>query len=473
MKRKVALLMAAVMTAGLWACSSEEPAQETGQSSSQAQTSQAAQTDAAAETGNGTEAAESQAEGEWNFEGVTLNLAHATTGEVGDAFLAQFEAFEELTGATIEVEMLSADPDEQVSTLSVRAATGNLPDIWQNSIGAMMETIDPQANVYDLSGQDWIRENVTDTYLEIVADDETGALYGVPCTTSNVAGCFYNKTVYEELGLEIPTTWEEFLANCEIISSQTDKVPVATPYSDGAGAQILFLAQYYYVNQEDPEFADKYTNREIELHESPAYMRGLEKMNDLYVNGYQSADPLALSFADAALQVAHGDAVMTFSRTNIMATAAGGVPDSLDEFGFFPLPDESSEVLGVATWMPPAWCMNANIDPEKEACALAFMEFMTTSEAIDAYCTKTVPTGAFMLNGIELPDNITSAVREAQEWVERASTPVMEYQCSIKGANLVTILQMVGTGEYTPDEAITEIEMDNAIDAQQKGIAGW
>ena len=57
--------------------------------------------------------------------------------------------------------------------------------------------------------------------------------------------------------------------------------------------------------------------------------------------------------------------------------------------------------------------------------------------------------------------------------MERASTPVMEYQCSIKGANLVTILQMVGTGEYTPDEAITEIEMDNAIDAQQKGIAGW
>ena len=53
MKRKVALLMAAVMTAGLCACSSEEPAQETGQSSSQAQTSQAAQTDAAAETGNG------------------------------------------------------------------------------------------------------------------------------------------------------------------------------------------------------------------------------------------------------------------------------------------------------------------------------------------------------------------------------------------------------------------------------------
>lgn len=466
MKRKVALLMVMAMAAGLCACADGGSSKGTQQS---AAPSSAEQTGTKTETTAG----ESQTEGEWNFEGITLNLAHATTGEVGDAFLAQFEAFEELTGCTVEVEMLSADPDEQVSTLSVRAATGNLPDIWQNSIGAMMDKIDPQANVYDISGQDWLKKNVTETYLNIVTDENTGAVYGVPCTTSNVAGCFYNKTVYQELGLKIPTTWEEFLANCEAVKTQTDKVPVATPYSDGAGAQILFLAQYYYVHEADPDFAGKYTNKEVELHESPAYMRGLEKMNDLYTKGYQSEDPLALSFEDSAIQIAEGEAVMTFSRTNIMATAAGVAPDSLDEFGFFPLPDENADTLGVATWMPPAWCMNANIDPKKEACALAFMEFMTTGDAIDAYCTKTVPTGAFMLNGIELPDNITNAVKEAQAWVEKASTPVMEYECSIKGANMVTILQMAGTGEYTPEQAISEIEMDNAIDAQQKGIAGW
>lgn len=468
MKKRMALLMALVMAASFGGCgnaaqdpapapSTQEPAAGTAQSTAEP-------------AGEG---AQAQAGGEWNFEGITLNVAHATTGEVGDAFLAEFEAFEALTGCKIDVEMLSADPDEQVSTLSVRAATGNLPDVWQNSIGAMLEKIDPKANVYDLSGQGWIKENLPETYLNIVTDSESGAVYGVPCTTSNVAGCFYNKSVYDELGLKIPTTWEEFMANCETIKTQTDKVPVATPYSDGAGVQILFLAQYYYVQNEDKDFADKYTGRQVELHDTPAYMRGLEKLNDLYTNGYQSEDPLALSFEDSAIQLANGEAVMTFSRTNIMATAAGVVPDKLDEFGFFPLPDESADTLGVATWMPPAWCMNANIAPEKEACALALMEFMTTSAAVDAYCTKTTPTGAFMLNGVDLPDNIANAVKEAQAWVDKASSPVMEYKCAIKGANMVTILQMAGTGEYTPEEAIKEIEQDNAIDAQQKGIAGW
>ena len=78
-------------------------------------------------------------------------------------------------------------------------------------------------------------------------------MYCIPLTTSNVAGCFYNKKVYEDLQLEIPLTWEEFLNNCEIIKTQTDKVPVVTPYSDGAGSQILFLSQYFYVHQEDPD----------------------------------------------------------------------------------------------------------------------------------------------------------------------------------------------------------------------------
>lgn len=420
------------------------------------------------------ESTESVSEREWgDYSGITLNVAHSTTGEVGDALTAEFELFEELTGCRVEIEQLSSDSEEVVTTLGVRAATGNLPDIWQNSVGAMLERIDPQENVYDLSGQDWLEENVTSAYLDIVSDDETGAVYGIPLTTSNVAGCFYNKAVYEELGLEIPTTWEELLANCEKIKSETDKVPVAAPYSDGAGAQIIFLAQYYYVHEEDPDFADKYTNREIELHESETYMRGLEKLADLYNNGYQSEDPLELTFEDSAIQLAEGEAVMTFSRTNFMATLANVAPDKINEIGFFPLPDIDSEVVGVATWMPVAWCMNKNIDSEKEEAALALMEFLTTGEAVEAYCTKTSPTGAFMLNGVELPDTISDAVKEAQEWVSKASTPVMEYTCMIKGSNMVTILRMLETGEYTPQEAIAEIESDNAIDAQQKGIEGW
>lgn len=470
MKKKLALALSLSLILGLTACggdsgSSDAPASTADTGSVSAQVNE--ESSAASETGT------AAAGDSMDFSGVTLNIAHSTTGEVGDALQAQFDAFEEMTGCTIEVEMLSSNTEESVYTLEVRAATGNLPDIFQSSIGAQLDKLDPAANIYDLSGQDWIYENVASSYLDLVSDQETGAVYCIPLTTSNVAGCFYNKAVYEELNLEIPTTWDEFLANCEVVKTTTDKVPVVTPYSDGASAQIVFLSQYFYVWNEDPDFADKYTNREIELHDSETYMRGLTKLYDLYTNGYQSEDPLAISVEQAATDLANGDAVMTFSRTNLMATLSNVAPDQVENIGFFPLPDESSDVLGVATWMPVAWCVSANIDPEKEACALALMEYLTTSEGVDAYCEVTTPTGAFMLNNVTLPDTISSAAKEAQEWVAKSSTSVMEYTCNIKGSNMVTILQMLETGEHTPEEAIAEIEKDNAIDAQQKGVEGW
>ncbi len=485
MKKKLALALVLSLTLGLVACGSpdesssgsgKDQASASGDESGSSDTSgdrsedEDGSSDASAESSgaDGTETPEG-----WNFEGVPLNIAHSTTGEVGDALQAQLDAFSELTGCKIEVELLSSNSEESVYTLEVRAATGNLPDLFQSSIGAQLDKLDPAANIYDLSGQDWIYQNVTSSYLDLVSDPETGAVYCIPLTTSNVAGCFYNKKVYEDLKLEIPLTWEEFLNNCEIIKTQTDKVPVVTPYSDGAGAQILFLSQYFYVHQEDPDFADKYTNKETELHDSETFMRGLHKLNDLYTKQYQSDDPLAVSFEKSATDLANGDAVMTFSRTNILSTLSNVAPDKIEEIGFFPLPDTSPDVRGVATWMPVAWCVSKNIAPEKEACALALMEYLTTGEAIDAYCKVTVPTGAFMLNGVELPDTISSAAREAQEWVAKSSTSVMEYSCNIKGSNMVTILQMAETGEYTPEEAISEIEKDNAIDARQKGVAGW
>lgn len=485
MKKKLALALALSLTLGLAACGSPDES-PSGSSGEKSEASVSGDVSGASDSSgdvsaDGTSDSSEESSGDndaktpegWNFEGVTLNIAHSTTGEVGDALQAQLDAFCELTGCKIEVELLSSNSEESVYTLEVRAATGNLPDLFQSSIGAQLDKLDPAANIYDLSGQDWIYKNVTSSYLDLVSDADTGAVYCIPLTTSNVAGCFYNKKVYEDLKLEIPLTWEEFLGNCEIIKTQTSKVPVVTPYSDGAGSQILFLSQYFYVHQEDPDFADKYTNKEIDLHDSETFMRGLYKLNDLYAKQYQSEDPLAVSFEKSATDLANGDAVMTFSRTNILSTLSNVAPDKIDDIGFFPLPDTSADVRGVATWMPVAWCMSKTIAPEKEACALALMEYLTTSEAIDAYCEVTVPTGAFMLNGVELPDTIAAAAREAQEWVAKSSTSVMEYSCNIKGSNMVTILQMAETGEYTPEEAISEIEKDNAIDARQKGVAGW
>lgn len=451
MKKLIALLLALVMVFGLVACGSSAPA-----------ATEAPKVDAPAAD---TPAADENAN---PFEGRTLQLA---TGDASymDAYAAQFAAFEAKYNCTIEVEMLAENSDESESLLLTRAATGTLPDVFPASVGAKLQELVPAENLLDLSGQPFV-ERMTDDFIA-AADGSNGEIYGIPTRTVNVAGVFYNKRVYEELNLEIPTTWDEFLANCEAIKQNTESDPVAAAYSTAAGCQILFLSQYYYVEQENPDFAAQYTNREISLSESPAYMRGLEKLHEISELGYINDDPLSMSFDDSAVAVAEGTAVHTFARTNLISKVVDLAPDYIEDVGFFPLPDEDPSNLGVAVWLPTCWCISKN-SPNADL-ALALFDFLLSDEGLAAYSGAVTMAGAFAVKGATLPSDVPSSIIEAQNWVGIASTTVMEYDCDIKGANLPTFLAMVGTGDLTPEEGIKEIEADNAIDAQQKGLAGW
>lgn len=448
MKKIIALLLVLIMVLGLVACGAKAPAADTPAADAPAADAPAADDE------------------EVSFEGKKITIAFAT-GDNIDAFQAQIDAFCAQYGCEIEVEYLTGDATENANTLFLRAATGNLPDIFKLSSGqSIITNLDPEANLVNLAGQPFL-ENISDAYLDVVTDD-AGNVWSIPTETSNVAGVFYNKKVLADLGLEIPTTWAEFLETCQWIRDNTDMDPVTHPFDGAAGKQILYLAQYFYVQNEDPEFVYKYAEREINLHESPAFMRGLTKLYDLYEKGYQNDDPLSTSMEDSAMAICDGTAAFIICRTNLMSTVENVAPEKINDIGFFPMPDESADDQGVAVWMPTGWYLAQTC--EEQELALKFFEYLTTAEAVEAYCSAVTPTGAFMLKTAVMPENVSVAVSEAQEWAATSSSPVMEYFLDFKGRNLPDLLAMVGTGELTPDEAITMIEDDFKLNAEQNGV---
>ena len=64
-------------------------------------------------------------------------------------------------------------------------------------------------------------DDVTDTFKAGVTAGE--GVYGVPVGNAMGGGVLYNKKVYEELGLEVPTTWAEFMANSQAIKAAGDR----------------------------------------------------------------------------------------------------------------------------------------------------------------------------------------------------------------------------------------------------------
>ena len=400
------------------------------------------------------------------FAGQTLTMMMANKEGEFEASQAQHAAFEKMYGVKIEVEVVpSGDAGENLRRL--RVATKSLPDVFTSSVGAKLYESYPAENVMKLNDQPWIG-NLDVNFKEACSID--GAVYGVPLSPANVAGVFYNKKVFEKLNIEIPKTWNEFLATCAVIK-KAGVAPVALPNSKASLSQVPFLMNYYYVAEEDPNFAEKYTKNEIRLSESDTFVYGFQKMYDLAVNEYLNEDAMASSIEDVAMMLAEGDAAMSIIRSNILATISVTNPDQIDDIGFFPLPDRNPEIRGVATWMPMAYLANKNAkNPEL---ALLFMEFMTTNAAVDAYTSVQKPTGAFMLNGVEFSGGVYPALTEAQAWVEKASTPVMEYYSPIKGINQATICSQVAAGMITPQEAVLEMEKDNAVSARQLGLPNW
>ena len=61
--------------------------------------------------------------------------------------------------------------------------------------------------------------NYNPTALDAVRSRENGQVYGVPFAIQ-VLQMYYNKAIFAELGLEVPTTWDEFIAVNEAIAAR-------------------------------------------------------------------------------------------------------------------------------------------------------------------------------------------------------------------------------------------------------------
>lgn len=458
MKKLIALLLAVLMVLSMAACSTAAKNETTAD-----KPAEATKTD---NTTAQTPAQDSETPAAKKFEGKTLTMMMSMSeSNSTDAYHAQIAAFEEKYGCKVEVEAIPGG-DEGENLKLVRLATGALSDLYMCSVGSKLDEFDPTKNCMDISGEAWC-DNISDGYRQVTTYD--GGVYATPADTSNAAGVLYNTKVFESLGLEIPKTWDEFLACCETIKA-AGITPIAAPYAKQTNSQIPFLMNYYYVAQENPDFAEQYTNREIDLDSSAAFVRGLQKLSDM--SQYLNDDFLSTGMDECAVMLGEGTAAMMVIRTNILVTMEANCPDKIADIDFFPLPDQDPDNRGVSYWLPMGWVINK--DAKEPELAKAWCEFVTSQEGVDAFCSAVTPTGTFCLKSVDLSGvDMCQALVTAQEWVSTNSTPVMEYFCRIKGSNQATICSMCASGDITAEDACQQIMEDNVVDAQQKGFVGW
>ena len=215
MKKLTALGLSALMCFSVTACGggAQENSQSGGQAAAPAESAdsgaEAADADAgAADTGSDT--------GDkvitfWNV---------GTEGADKETYEMAIRQFEENSQSGYTIENIPTQNDKYKEKLVIAMSSGECPDMYTTwSGGPMNEYIDsgyaqPLDDLYEKYG---MKERFMEGALEQASYN--GQLYAIPVKNISIAGIYYNKALFEQCGVSVPTTVSELEAACDTFLS--------------------------------------------------------------------------------------------------------------------------------------------------------------------------------------------------------------------------------------------------------------
>lgn len=384
-----------------------------------------------------------------------------------DAAMIVAEEFEKQTGIRVVFEYRPSGP-EGVNLIKTRLATGEMSDFFLFNSGSLLTGLNPERNCLDLSDEPYM-DRITDSFKQTVSVND--AVYGIPRGSAMAGGWLYNKRVYKELGLEVPTTWDDLLANCEVIK-RAGKTAVIGTYKDSWSSQLILLGDYYYIHHENPDFADKFTKNQAKYATTPKALASFEKYADILSRDLMNKDYLAATYDDGLGMLCSGDGVHYPMLSAAFNAIGQNYPEAADDIGFFAQPDNSG-VNGATIWMPSSIYVNKNGEHIEEV--KQFLQFYLSEEGLGLYAQHNTAIGPYVITGVNLPDDTYPGVLDLMAYIneEGRSAPALEFLTPVKAPSSAQICVEVGSGMVTPLEAAEKYDRDTMKQAKQLALPGW
>jgi raffinose/stachyose/melibiose transport system substrate-binding protein len=359
------------------------------------------------------------------------------------------------------------DGDNLVKT---RLSTGDMADVFEYNSGSLFQAISPEKNLTPITNEPWVSD-LDDTFKSVVSANNN--VYGAPWGNVVGGGVFYNKKVYDRLGLKVPTTWEQFMANNAKIKA-AGITPVEQTYGDTWTSQLFVLADYHNVATADPSFAQDYTANKAKYATTPSALAGFQHLEDVHKAGYLNKDFAAAKFNDGLAAVATGKAahypMLTFGIAGIYSVS----PKTVNDVGFFAQPGTDASKAGATIWEPSGVYIPKTTEGAKLDAAKKFQAFLASAKGCDAQAAVAPVGGPFPVKTCSLPANVAAAAKDVTSYVQKGdTTPALEFLSPIKGPSLEQITVEVGSGIRPAKDGAALYDKDVTKQAQQLGLPGW
>lgn len=280
---------------------------------------------------------------------VTLTLWSIATES--DAFHPAYtKAIADFEAANPGVKIVHETFENQSYKTKIKSAVAanELPDIFYTWGGGFSKPFVESGKVLALD--DYFTEykdELPEAALTNVKFD--GKLYGSTYTTP-LSAIFYNKKMFEENGVKVPTNWDEFIAACK-----TFKEKGITPI--GISAKDTWVIAMTHDNlvlkSAGPEKVAAALTKSGQTYNDPDFIAASAKLRELIDMGAYSEGSAGLSNDEASAMFYNGDVAM-FITGSWMAGSLQTDPENPEDFDVFPFPavggnGKATDFMGGAT----------------------------------------------------------------------------------------------------------------------------
>lgn len=371
-----------------------------------------------------------------------------------DAYNEIFDVYEEANpGVTVEFVPFVATEYNNILATGLTGEGG--PDVVQlRAYGGVQPLIEagqlmPLDDVASL-------ENFTDAILKGATGLQDGSVYGVPFGVQAL-GAFYNVGIFNELGLEEPETWDDFIAALDAIA-EAGYIPLGNPALDTWMLPILHdaVAASRYGG---PEFQAAVLAGETDFNDE-AYVASIQVLADL--QSYMPPDVVGVNYNDARTLFISEMSPIFIGGSFEIGFWQSEAPDM--EIGMFmvPPPPESPTGPLVPSWMDGSYGVNAMTDAPEASMAL--VDWMGTAEFGQLFSDKIKQISP--VAGVTPEEPLLAEFAEGMQSNPASYLTLVDFRYGDPSGSTVlgTEIQRMFLGEVTAAEV---------ADALQTGISQW
>lgn len=396
----------------------------------------------AAESGGA--AAEAPAE---SAEPVTLSFYHWFGGDAGDT-VEKIDAMFTEENPNITVEFETADTGTYEQVINTRLAADDAPDLFGVFPGTKFHPKAEAGYLMDLSDQPWV-DNLLDGAKHVATWD--GKIMTMPID-QNVIGVIYNKQIFADLGLSVPTTWDEFLAVNDAIK-EAGITPMALGIQSAWVDQLIPYAMApTAIYRDNPDFDQQMYDGEATFVGSP-WQQMMEDYLDLEARGYFNDNALGTNYDRGNELMATGQAAMLVQGNWALAGVEDKATEEMD-LGMFPLPyNKDGGDIWVSAAVGGTIAISANTEHPEEA--KKYLAFWARPDIMEIYLTE---KKAFPAEKGVSPE-LDPAAAEMLPALEVGSYPFLDqnWPPGVQDVMLADI-QSVFAGEMTVEEMLQEMD---------------